>query len=84
MSPATTPEPAPDAEPSPTPGIGEEMQTTTQTTFARIPMMPPGDDPGFDAWLRRHLGRLHGSIIAEPVPERFLRLLEGLPDQPAR
>ena len=80
MSSATTPRPASAAEPSPTPGIGEGMHTTTQTTFARPALSPLADGPEFDAWLRRHLERLHGSVLTEPVPERFLRLLDGLPE----
>jgi hypothetical protein len=42
----------------------------------------PPDGPEFDAWLRRHLSQLHDRILTEPVPEHFLRLLDGLPESP--
>jgi len=30
----------------------------------------------FDLWLQRELGRLHGDVLHEPVPERLLRIIE--------
>jgi hypothetical protein len=40
--------------------------------------VPQAEAPEFDAWLRRHLGQLHAGVLTEPVPDRFLRLLDGL------
>ncbi len=30
----------------------------------------------FDLWLQRELGRLHGDVLHEPIPERLLRIIE--------
>ncbi len=30
----------------------------------------------FDLWLQRELGRLHGDVLHEPIPESLLRVLE--------
>lgn len=32
-------------------------------------------EAAFEAWLRRELGRLYSTALAEPVPEELLRLL---------
>ena len=41
----------------------------------------PVDDAAFDAWLRRELHSLHGTVLSEPVPEHLLRVLEGGTDR---
>ena len=35
----------------------------------------------FDLWLQRELGRLHGDVLHEPVPEKLLRILEEAASQ---
>ncbi len=30
----------------------------------------------FDRWLQRELGRLHGDVLHEPIPENLLRILQ--------
>lgn len=37
----------------------------------------------FEAWLRRELGRLYGTAMAEPVPEELSRLLGTRPVEAA-
>ncbi|WP_431268755.1 NepR family anti-sigma factor [Dankookia sp. P2] len=66
-------------EPASDAGIGVAMQD-----FA-IPIrdkstVPQAEAPRFDTWLRRHLGQLHAEVLTEPVPERFLRLMDRLGD----
>ena len=71
--------PQPGGEPDYDAGIGVAMQDLA--TPVRAPKaVPQADAPEFDAWLRGHLGRLHAGVLAEPVPERFLRLLDRLAD----
>lgn len=49
------------------------------------PEGPPGkrprksapSEPGFDRWLGRQLHRIYDPVLHEPVPDEFLRLLEG-------
>lgn len=67
-------------EPGPDAGIGTGMRTVLTDPPARTALMPPAESPEFDAWLRLHLDRLHASVLTEPVPERFLRLLQGQPN----
>jgi len=38
---------------------------------------------GFDRWLNRQLHRLYDPVLAEPVPEDLLRLLERFDPKPA-
>jgi len=38
---------------------------------------------GFDRWLNRQLHRLYDPVLAEPVPDDLLRLLEGFDPKPA-
>ena len=58
------------------------MQDLAFPTVARQPV-PVADAPEFDAWLRGHLTQLHAGVLAEPVPDRFLRLLGVVPEGPA-
>lgn len=52
------------------------MQTLTR------PPAPPNGLAGmpatreFDLWLRRELGRMHGDVLHEPVPDKLLRIIE--------
>jgi Anti-sigma factor NepR len=66
-------------EPPAQPAIGDQMQTAILSPRASGPAPAPDDTSEFDAWLRGHLGRLYASVLTEPVPERFLRILEGQP-----
>lgn len=34
------------------------------------------DEAAFDAWLKDSLQKLYGDVLAEPVPERLLRIIE--------
>jgi hypothetical protein len=43
----------------------------TNNGFAAAPV-----NREFDLWLQRELGRLHGDVLHEPVPEKLLRILE--------
>lgn len=64
-------------EPASEAGIGVAMQDLAIPV--REPRaMPQAEAPEFDAWLRRHLSGLHAEVLAEPVPDRFLRLLDHL------
>ena len=61
------------------PRIRSRMQTSThigQRTDAVRGLDPNRE---FDLWLQRELGRLHGDVLHEPVPEGLLRILEGTP-----
>jgi hypothetical protein len=56
------------------------MENDTLAPSAVAP--PPDHTLEFDAWLRGHLNRLHAAVLWEPVPERFLRLLDAPPEPP--
>jgi hypothetical protein len=44
------------------------------------PSLATGEgEAAFEAWLRRELGRLYGTTLAEPVPEELSRLLGARP-----
>jgi hypothetical protein len=64
-------------EPASDEGIGVAMQDLATPVRASKPL-PQAEAPEFDAWLRRHLSALHAGVLTEPVPDRFLRLLDGL------
>jgi hypothetical protein len=66
------------AEPASVAGIGVAMQDLASPL--RAPPVPQAESPEFDAWLRGHLNGLHADVLAEPVPDRFLRLLDTLSD----
>lgn len=59
-----------------TDGMDEEVEATTKET------------PRLDGQVRAHLGRLvraqYAALVAEPVPERFLTLLEQLEREESR
>lgn len=52
------------------------MRTSTQPPAMKIGFVPVPPDREFDLWLRRELGRLHGDVLHEPVPEKLLRIIE--------
>ena len=39
-------------------------------------------DRGFDLFLNRQLHQLYDPVLAEPIPDEMLRLLEQFPDRP--
>lgn len=54
---------------------------------ARPPMLNDGFIPmpanrEFDLWLQRELGRLHGDVLHEPVPDKLLRILQDAAADP--
>ena len=76
--------PKPHAQPSPGDGkpsdgsrIKKEMQASTHPSVSREGFVPaPPSSRDFDLWLRRELGRLHGDVLHEPIPEKLLRIIE--------
>jgi hypothetical protein len=40
--------------------------------------VPQAESAEFDAWLRGHLAHVHAAVLTDPVPDRLLRLLDGL------
>ena len=68
-------------EPASDEGIGVAMQDlATPVRDSKPVRQAEAEAPEFDAWLRRHLGALHAGVLIEPVPDRFLRLLDRLTD----
>ncbi len=74
------------AQPSPGDGkpsrgrrIKKEMQASTHPSVERDGVNAGAAPPSreFDLWLCRELGRLHGDVLHEPIPERLLRIIEG-------
>ncbi len=66
-----------DEKPSNARRIKKEMQASTHPSVSREAMLtapPPNRD--FDRWLQRELGRLHGDVLHEPIPEKLLRIIE--------
>ena len=77
LKPATPPgKAARGVEPSAGAGIGVRMQDLELPTRPAPLAIPAAEAPEFDAWLRRHLGRMHAGVMTEPVPEHLLRLLD--------
>jgi hypothetical protein len=57
--------------------IKAEMQASTHPSVSREAFTPaPPSNRDFDLWLRRELGRLHGDVLHEPIPEKLLRIIE--------
>jgi hypothetical protein len=56
--------------------IKTQMQASTHPSVSRETIAPAPSNRDFDLWLRRELGRLHGDVLHEPVPERLLRIIE--------
>jgi hypothetical protein len=57
--------------------IKKQMQTSTHPSVSKpgfVPAAPSSRD--FDLWLRRELGRMHGDVLHEPIPEKLLRIIE--------
>lgn len=55
------------------------MQTSTHSGQRTDGFRALDSTREFDLWLQRELGRLHGDVLHEPVPECLLRILEGTP-----
>ena len=66
-----------DRKPSSGRCIKSEMQASTHPSVSReaAPPVSPSNR-NFDLWLQRELGRLHGDVLHEPVPEKLLRIIE--------
>lgn len=57
--------------------IKKEMQASTHPSVSREVLVPtPPSNRNFDLWLQRELGRLHGDVLQEPIPEKLLRIIE--------
>ncbi|MBD0275845.1 MAG: hypothetical protein ICV73_28440 [Acetobacteraceae bacterium] len=53
------------------------MQASTHSSVSPAGFVPAAPSTrSFDLWLRRELGRLHGDVLHEPIPERLLRIIE--------
>lgn len=74
----TAPELTPlvDTKPAGPRGFKTGMQTSTQKPMPSGGFAAVQADREFDVWLQRELGRLHGNVLHEPVPERLLRIIE--------
>jgi hypothetical protein len=58
-------------------GIDKVMQPAPQTAPLSFAVPPPQEDPVFDRWLKRELGRLHNTVLEEPIPDRLLQIIES-------
>lgn len=58
-------------------GIDTVMQSAPQPVPPRFAAPPPPEDPAFDRWLKRELGRLHNDVLEEPIPDRLLHIIES-------
>jgi hypothetical protein len=56
--------------------IKSEMQKSTHPTTPDGGFAAVQANREFDVWLQRELGRLHGDVLHEPVPEKLLQILE--------
>ena len=52
------------------------MQTSTHPSSPTDGFKAVQVNREFDLWLQRELGRLHGDVLHEPVPELLLRIIE--------
>ena len=52
------------------------MQTSTRPSVPNEGFAVVQANREFDLWLQRELGRMHGDVLHEPVPEKLLRILE--------
>ena len=52
------------------------MQASTHPPVQRDGFAAMQANRDFDLWLQRELGRLHGDVLHEPVPEKLLRIIE--------
>lgn len=53
-----------------------KMQTSTNSPRPNGGFAALQSTREFDCWLQRELGRLHGDVLHEPVPEKLLRIIE--------
>lgn len=72
MAKLPSPSPGPDLSPEGRPGRAPACRMTGEEE--PLPMV---DDAALDALLRQALDRLYGEVLAEPVPERLLRIIRG-------
>jgi hypothetical protein len=56
--------------------IKEGMQASTQPSANGRDFTAVHATREFDLWLQRELGRLHGDVMHEPIPEKLLRIIE--------
>ena len=52
------------------------MQASSHASVPRDGFAASRANRDFDLWLQRELGRLHGDVLHEPVPEKLLQTLE--------
>jgi hypothetical protein len=57
------------------------MRTTALPSMPNFGFAAMQANREFDLWLQRELGRLHGDVLHEPVPEKLLRILEEAASQ---
>lgn len=53
-----------------------QMSTHPGQTKEGSVFPPQTQNREFDLWLQRELGRLHGEVLHEAVPDKLLRILE--------
>lgn len=58
-------------------GIKREMQTSSHSSRPNGGFTALQSTREFDLWLQRELGRLHGDVLHEPVPDKLLRIIEN-------
>ncbi len=58
--------------------IKVDMQMSTNPSVSKDGLSAVQANRELDMWLKRELGRLHGNVLHEPVPERLLRIIEDL------
>ena len=63
-------------KPARPPGFNRRMQTSTHKPMPSDGFAAVQATREFDLWLQRELGRLHGDVLHEPVPDRLLRIIE--------
>ncbi|MGI3777589.1 MAG: hypothetical protein ACRYGC_09875 [Janthinobacterium lividum] len=50
----------------------------------KAPAKPAKGEAAFDLWLDRGLHKLFDAVASEPVPEEFLRMIEGIAEEKRR